>query len=246
MVRVLLIPYETLKDANFNNARKSHYDHRMTNMQSFWMTRDWKLPPRLGEKKADNGERRTYCCCCCCCCCYPPKTSVSMSVSRIRRLQSSCTWVYSVEKEVVFIHTFSKHQLHWRMAGIHCEITRVLSTTCRTRSQEKELLLQYWFARKSLFRYVGMLTYLMEGGRLSQLTFVTHHHSLHGLEETLPKNIATSIKNIEFLDFFLQRLQRVSPKQQDVLKQAWLSTRLSVLFSLWTGTQFCSTGRSCQ
>jgi hypothetical protein len=38
-------------------------------------------------------------------------------------------------------------------------------------------------------------------------------------EETLPKNIATSIKNVAFLDFFLQRLQRVGPKQQNVLKR---------------------------
>lgn len=38
-------------------------------------------------------------------------------------------------------------------------------------------------------------------------------------EETLPKNIATSIKNVEFIDFFLQRLQRVSPKHVEILKE---------------------------
>jgi len=37
-------------------------------------------------------------------------------------------------------------------------------------------------------------------------------------EETLPKNIATSIKNVEFLNFFFQRLRRVGPRQREVLK----------------------------
>ena len=39
------------------------------------------------------------------------------------------------------------------------------------------------------------------------------------VEETSPKNIATSIKNTEFLNFFFRRLRRVGPKQIEVLRQ---------------------------
>lgn len=37
------------------------------------------------------------------------------------------------------------------------------------------------------------------------------------LEETLPKNIATSIKNAKFLDFFFRRLQRARPQDEQLM-----------------------------
>lgn len=39
------------------------------------------------------------------------------------------------------------------------------------------------------------------------------------LEETLPKNIATCIKNLEFLDFFFRRLRRVNEGEREILRQ---------------------------
>lgn len=38
------------------------------------------------------------------------------------------------------------------------------------------------------------------------------------LEETMPKNIATSIKDTRFLDFFFNRLQKISNKHKDFMK----------------------------
>ena len=44
-------------------------------------------------------------------------------------------------------------------------------------------------------------------------------HSFILTEDTLPKNIATSIKNVDFLDLFFRRIQRVSTKQRIILQQ---------------------------
>jgi hypothetical protein len=43
------------------------------------------------------------------------------------------------------------------------------------------------------------------------------------LEETLPKNIATSIKDTKFLDFFFRRVRRISPEQATFLHERNIS-----------------------
>lgn len=42
---------------------------------------------------------------------------------------------------------------------------------------------------------------------------------LNPAEDTMPKNIATSIKNVEFLNFFFRQLRRVGPKHRTVLQE---------------------------
>jgi Domain of unknown function (DUF4505) len=38
------------------------------------------------------------------------------------------------------------------------------------------------------------------------------------VEETLPKNIATSIKNVEFLNFFFRRIRRIEKREEEILR----------------------------
>jgi hypothetical protein len=38
-------------------------------------------------------------------------------------------------------------------------------------------------------------------------------------EDTLPKNIATSIKNVQFLDFFFARIRRIKDQERDLLSR---------------------------
>eukprot|EP00978_Attheya_sp_CCMP212_P037492 scaffold177261_cov53-Attheya_sp.AAC.2 len=44
-------------------------------------------------------------------------------------------------------------------------------------------------------------------------------HYVLGIEETIPKNIATSIKNVQFLDFFTRRIRKVKPREVQILEE---------------------------